>query len=262
MSNNVLTEIKIFFGTIADWLLLLLICTALFFTCNFETVTVWGVAITLPLPSDTSIAAEVFTTMVREVVPASVPLLVTGPMTAFVAQIKVSLLLAMFFTSPFFLYSLMRYLGPALYKRERWLIYMTSGPMLALFAGGAFFAYYKIVPETFRILYTFAEPIGVITYLGVGEFVGLTLALMLVTGVSFTLPVVMVFLSAVKVVAANFWWSHFGKAVVLVLILSAIITPDGSGVSMALMTLPVSGLYGIGALISSRIEGSIHKSSR
>ena len=247
-------EIKIFLQSITHWLLLLLIFTVFFFTCNVDTVTLFGRVFIAPVPKDPSFSAELFTMMVRDIVPAGVPLLVTGPMVAFVAQIKIALFLALFFTSPVLGFSIVQYLAPALYKRERMYLYMVSTSACALFGVGALFAYSLIIPATFRVLYTFTEPIGVTAFLGVSEFIGMTLALVFVTGLSFTLPVVMILLTALRVVPALFWWQKFKYTFVFLLIASAIITPDGSGISMALMTLPVSALYGVGALVCGRVE--------
>lgn len=248
-------ELQIFFQTISDWLILMVVFTFFFFSFNVGTVELFGRLVLLPIPSDFSFAAQLFSMMVTDLAPSTVPLIVTSPLTAFVIQIKLSIFLSFLFTFPFLLYRTVSYIAPALYEHEYIIMRRMMVPALALFLFGAVFAYMVIVPSTFRILYLFAEPIGVTTFLGVSEFIGLAMALILATGFSFTLPVLMVALTALRVIRAAFWWSHARHAIVGFIVLSAIITPDGSGVSMVLLALPVSALYGAGAFVASRVEG-------
>lgn len=255
-------EISKFLGTITDWVLLLIVFTLFFFTCNVETVTVFGRVTTLPVPSDISFAADFFTLLVTNVAPVSIPLVVTSPMAAFVVQFKLAFLLAIFFTFPVFLLRLLSYLAPALYQHERRLLYALIAPATLLFFLGGYFAYAYLAPATFTILYTFTAPIGAVPLLGVNEFIGLTLALLLMSGIMFTLPVFMVLLTALRALRASFWWQNFRYAFVFFLIVSAIITPDGSGVSMVLLSLPVSALYGSGALVCTTVERVITADNR
>lgn len=249
-----LNEIRQFLSTITDWVILLVIFTFFFFTCNVETVTVFGNVTMLPVPSEPSFAAEFLTLLVSEVAPAAVPLVVLSPTTAFVAQIKLAFLLALFFTFPVFLFRLISFLAPALYSYERRLIYLLVAPLSVLFLGGVYFAYQYVAPATFTILYGFTGPIGATPLLGTAEFIGVVMALLLITGIAFTLPIFMVLLTALGAIPARFWFQHARYAVVGFLIVSAIITPDGSGVSMILLSVPVSVLYGAGALVCARLE--------
>ena len=251
---NLLNEIKIFFQTITDWILLMVIFTIFFFGFNLEKVSVFGKLPLLPAPGQPSFAADFFNMLVADLVPAGIPLIVTSPMAAFVVQIKLALLMAVFFTFPVFLYRLITYLAPALYKREQTLIYRLILPLTLLFFAGVTFAYVAIVPSTLHILYGFVAPLGAVPMLGMTEFVGIVMALLLTSGLAFTLPVFMVLLTAMGAVRSVFWLENSRYALVGFLIVSAIITPDGSGVSMLLLSAPVSLLYGAGVLVCSRVE--------
>lgn len=254
MFKDFFTELQLLFQTLTEWIILLLIFTVFFFTCNIETIAIWGKVFDAPVLSNPSFSAELFTMMVRDVVPSHIPMIVTGPTVAFFAQIKIALLLAVIFTLPVFFAKLLQYLSPALHKTELITLCLTTIPSTVLFASGALFAYIFVVPQTFAFLYTFTDPISVSAFLSVQEFIGITLALLFATGLAFTLPVAMVLLTSLSLIPASFWRQKFRHAVVLLLVVSAIITPDGSGISMLLMTAPVSALYGIGALICVRVE--------
>lgn len=125
--------------------------------------------------------------------------------------------------------------------------------------GGVVFAYMYIAPAMFDILYAMTGSIGVTPMLEVGEFIGIIMALLFTTGVAFTVPVFMVLLTFLGVVRSSFWVKNAKFAFIFLLVVSAIITPDGSGVSMLLLSFPVSFLYGAGAFTSYGIEKSKKK---
>ncbi len=251
--NHFLQELQIILNTLRDWIILLLVAMLFFFACNVETVTMFGHTGPFFVFTQDSFAALWFQYMVEHVVPEGVPVIVTGPLTAFAVQIKLSLLLAFIVTLPVLLYKLFAYISPALYKNEQRILYGLVAPITVLFASGVYFAYNYIVPITFTVLYGYAAPLGATTFLGMNEFIGLTIALLLVGGIFFTLPVLMVALSLLGVVARDLWWRKWRQAFVTLLVVSAIITPDGSGVSMVLLTIPTTGLYLVGAALSMRV---------
>lgn len=225
-----------------------------FFSFGLAHVTIQGVSIIVPLPGGESLAAAFLQEMLKDIVPAEVPLLVTGPLTAFVAEMKVALLLAFIGALPFVLFQIIAYIRPALYEREARLLALLAAPAAILFIFGAAFSYFFILPQTFTVLYGYAHELGAAAFISIEEFVGLAAALLFMGGVTFTVPAVMVFLTRFGVVPARFWAAHWRLAAVGFLILSAIITPDGSGVSMILLAAPVSVLYGAGAAVSARVE--------
>lgn len=249
-----LKELSVLLLSLRDWIVLLIVFTFFFLTCNVETVTFFGRVTKLPLPHDPSFAAAFFLMLVHDIAPANIPLIVTDPMTAFLIQAKLALLLSIFFTFPVFLAQFIAYLAPALYRRELRFLTLLIVPLCILFAGGVVFAYRFIAPETFSILYGMAGSIQVVSMLGVSAFIDITVALLFATGAAFTIPVFMVLLTAFRLIPAAFWVQNLRYAFVLFLVVSAIITPDGSGVSMVLLSFPVCFLYGAGATIAMGIE--------
>lgn len=256
------SEIKAFVSTLTDWIILLLVFTFFFFTCNVETITVLDKVTLLPVPSTPSFAAEVFTMLVSDLAPVGVPIVVTSPTAAFIIQVKLAFLMALIFTFPVFLLRLVRYLAPALHRHELRLVYIMLAPLSLLFALGVAFSYVFIIPPTLSFLYAYTIPINSIALLTANEFIGVIMSLLIMAGFAFTIPVFMTALTALRVISASFWLQNTRYALVFFLILSAIITPDGSGVSMLLLSVPVSLLYGGGALVCLRLErvGKKHES--
>lgn len=254
--QNFFQELQILLNLLRDWIVMLLLATVFFFTCNVGELTMFGHTGPFFVFTQDSFAAVWFHYLVEHVVPAGVPVIVTGPLTAFAVQVKLSLLLAFIVTMPVFLYKLFAYISPALYQSEQRILYSLVAPVTLLFAAGVYFSYNYIVPITFSVLYGYATPLGATTFLAMNEFIGLTIALLIIGGIFFTLPVLMVVLSLLRVVAKDFWWRKWRQAFVTLLVVSAIITPDGSGVSMVLLSIPTTGLYLIGAAVSTRV-GSV-----
>jgi sec-independent protein translocase protein TatC len=57
------------------------------------------------------------------------------------------------------------------------------------------------------------------------------------------MPVIVLFLARMGVVTARFLWRHTKYAILIIVIVSAIVTPDGGGVSLVAMSIPLVLLY-------------------
>lgn len=259
VSHSYIEEIKIFTRNLTEWLLLLFAFTLFFFSFGIKQATVMGKNILFPFPTESSFAAQFFNYMTTDLIPQGVTLIVTNPLSAFVVQIKIALLLAFIFTLPFLLYRLIQYFSPALFTSEKMSVLKVALPSAVLFALGSIFAYLGLIPPTFAILYSYTDSIGATPFFTVNEFVSLVLGLMFATGIMFLLPVCMALLSRFGIVPPSFWREQWRYAVVFFLVISAIITPDGSGVTMILFSLPMIGLYGIGYIISQKLD-AVHRS--
>jgi sec-independent protein translocase protein TatC len=86
------------------------------------------------------------------------------------------------------------------------------------------------------------------------DFVTFVLQFLLAFGFSFQLPLVMYAISASGMVDSNFWRKNIRYAIVIIVIFGAVITPDGSGVTMWFIAIPMIVLYVTGMLIIERKE--------
>ena len=205
----------------------------------------------LPLEGP-SYAVRQFLSAKETLIPDSVPIVALGPVAPFVAPIMMALLIALLITFPFGLWFIFRFLRPALRSGERRTLTHTIVPSLILFYSGCATAYFFIIPRTFSILYSFAEPMGVAPFFALDEFISSVFFLTISVGIAFLLPVVMVVSSRLGFIPQGFWLRHWRGAVFSAIFFSAIVTPDGSGVTMAFLSVPLIVLYGIGAVVSVR----------
>lgn len=243
-------ELKTLKDHILSWLLSFVIIAFGIFTVGLNKVQVFGWDFVAPTFSQHSLASMFFDLIRRDLLPEGVKLIAVSPVSAFVSQVTVSLLLAFILTFPFFLFKLSGYLSPALHDSEKKSATKIFIPSIILFFTGALFAYFSLIPETFRVLYSFNAIIGAEPFFSVSDFIGWVFLLMFATGIMFLLPVFMYLLGRLGLIRHNFWRENWRASLVVFLIVSAVITPDGSGVTMLLLSAPMMALYGLGMTLS------------
>ena len=130
-------------------------------------------------------------------------------------------------------------------------------PMSLLFIFGVVFSYLLVIPLTLNFLYKYGESIGAETFLTVDGFITFVLQFILGFGIAFQLPVLMYVLSLSGLTDSKFWQKNFRYAIIIITIFGAVITPDGSGVTMWFIALPMIALYALGIVAIRRKEMSV-----
>jgi len=250
-----LKELKIFSKHILHWIYFLIGFSFFFFGFGLKEIAVFGKNIFLPLPTENSFSVLVFNKIRLDLLPTDVQLVVTNPMSAFVSQILLSILLSFLLTVPFLIYKVILYIHPALLVHERKAVLWSLFPLVFLFFAGCMFSYYFLIPATFSVLYPYAARIGAAPFFSVDEFIHYVSGLMVAVGIMFLLPLFMLLLSSMGIIKADFWRRNWRYACLFFLILSAIITPDGTGVTMLLLFLPLAALYFAGYFFSNKFSG-------
>jgi sec-independent protein translocase protein TatC len=251
---TILEEIKNFLKSIASAIYVFIIVFIFIFSFNLEQVSIGGKNYLLPLPSTNSFSVQIFNLIQDKLLPEGVHLIVTNHVDAFVSQVVLALLFAFIITFPLFLFYFIKYLFPALLEYEKRAIIKTILPSSLLFFGGCVFAYFFIIPFSFKILFSYADIIKATPFFGVREFINSVFSIMFATGFMFLLPVFMIFLSILHIIDGNFWIAKWRYAFLFFLFFSAIITPDGTGVTMLMLCIPLSLLYFMGCLFSRKFN--------
>lgn len=248
---TLLEELKTFVRHILHWIIAFVGFSVLCFLFGFHRLTIYGYEFIALLPSKHSLSVQVFNRMRQDLLPPNVQLLATNPLSAFLSQILFSMILAFLITAPYFLYRILMYLRPALLMHERRAILWSLLPLIFLFLSGALFSYFLLIPATFKILYPYTTIIGAAPYFSINEFVYYVFGLMVAVGMMFLLPIFMVLLSFIGIVSADFWKRSWKHACLFFLISAAIITPDGTGITMTMLFLPLMTLY-LGGYIAAK----------
>lgn len=251
-------ELTLLIRLLTRWLVSLALLTMAVFSLSLAPFIWRGVELWRPVFADPALAAQVFLHLAYILTPPGVELVVVSPTAAFAAQVQIAFWLALLISLPFLVWSMLQYLRPALDRAEQRWVSLTLLALVALCYLGVYFSYAIVSPYTIYILYTFVTPLAVTPLLGVSELIATFVALTLTTAIAFTIPVGMVLLTRLGVISAQWWRAHARYALIGFLVVSAIITPDGTGVSMLLLSAPVSVLYGLGLVVSARVERVNH----
>ena len=212
---------------------------------QIRTGSVNGVAVPYPWPDPLRPAAsQFFNVTLNYLVPPGVEPIVVSPAEGFVVQLQSAVFLAVVSGMPIVAYHMGKFVGPALYERERKVIIRLVAPAVLLFAAGILIAFFLLLPFTFRFLYSVAGALGAKhLFLDLDQFLGFTLIFTLGFASTFELPVVMFALTAAGLVKARTWAHYWRFATIGIFFFAAIITPDTSGVTMLLVAFPMLGLY-------------------
>ena len=100
----------------------------------------------------------------------------------------------------------------------------------------------------------YISSLDVATYFEINEFISFVLALTLASGLAFMLPIFMRTLSSLGIVESSFWIRNFKYSLIAIVIFTAIITPDGTGVTMLMLSIPLISLYLLGWLLSKGVS--------
>jgi len=171
----------------------------------------------------------------------------------FMTHITVSMIVGLVVAFPFIFNEFWKFLKPALKKKE---IKHSRGAVLAasfLFSLGALFGYYLIVPLSLNFLGNYTVSAGVVNQINLSSYIQTFTSVVLASAVVFELPVLIFFLSKIGLVTPSFLKKYRKHSIVIILALSAIITPPDV-FSQILVTLPLIVLYEIGIGISKRVE--------
>ncbi|WP_051371550.1 twin-arginine translocase subunit TatC [Streptomyces sp. 142MFCol3.1] len=164
-----------------------------------------------------------------------------GLLAPFTLALKVSITAGLIGASPIWLYQLWAFLAPGLRHTEKryGLVFLATG--IPLFLTGAAIAY-AVLPTTARVLISFT-PGKATNILPVDDFLDLATRMVVVFGLSFELPLILVMLNLAGAVSAKRmagWWRNM---VISITVFSAIATPSSDPLSMLALAGPITALY-------------------
>jgi sec-independent protein translocase protein TatC len=231
------------------------IITVFILTFHAESYEFGGIILYYPTPEPLdNIAAQITNHMRDNLVPVDVQLIQTAPGQAFFAQVYIAALVGIVVGMPVIIKELVGFIKPALKENEINVSRSISIPALGLFVAGCVFSYNFVIPYILDFLYRYGESAGLITFLNVIDFVTFVLQFLLAFGLSFQLPLIMYAISGSGMVNVDFWRKNLRYAIVIIVIFGAVITPDGSGVTMWFIAGPMIALYFAGMAIIERKE--------
>lgn len=199
-----------------------------------------------------SVSAKVLAKLQHDLLPEGVKLIQTTPAEAITALLYVSIFLGILFGMPVIVYEIGKFVAPGLYPHEKRAIARMIVPSTILFIVGCLFSYYLLIPFMIYFLYRYGFAMGVTTFLAIESFISFVITFLVAFGIAFQLPIIMIVLSSLGIVEPKFWRENLRIAVFILFVFGAAITPDGSGVTMTVVALPLIALYIAGWLASEK----------
>ena len=174
-------------------------------------------------------------------------LIFTALQETFLTYLKVSFFAAFFFTSPYILIQIWKFIAPGLYEHEKSAImpYLIVTPILFLL--GVLLVYYLIMPLAIKFFLSF-ESVGNVTNLPieleakVNEYLSLVMKLIFAFGLSFQLPVVLSLLARVGLIDSDFLKERRKFVIVIIFAAAALLTPPDPVTQIGL-AIPLLILY-------------------
>jgi sec-independent protein translocase protein TatC len=173
-------------------------------------------------------------------------------MDKFMAHIKISFVMGMLLSSPFWLYQLWSFISPALYRKEK---KMAAGFIFfgtLQFVLGLAFSYYVVLPMAFHFLMTFGGSVDK-PMITIDHYLGFVTQTAIVFALCFQMPVVISFLGMIGLVSQTFLKKNRRYAVLIISVVSAIAAPPDA-LSMILLLVPMWVLYEISIIVVGMFE--------
>ncbi len=177
--------------------------------------------------------------------------------SAFDVRLQVSIFLGLLMSSPIWLYNLWAFITPGLKQKERRYTIGFVVVAVPLFIGGCALAWSSL-PSFVRVLVGFT-PAGSANVINASEYILFTIRILLVFGIAFVLPVVLVMLNFAGVITADNILKSWRMAVFVSAVVGAIATPVAEPMAMFLLMVPLLMLYFLAAGIAKIHDKAVAK---
>ncbi len=163
------------------------------------------------------------------------------PAEGFMTSIKAAFFGGIVLASPFIFFQMMLFLAPALYQREKIILFSFLPFAILLFGIGIFFGFRLLLPMTLKYLLGFAEGL-MLPMLSANQYFSFVIRFTLGLGAVFELPMVLLILSKFGIINYRVLAKKRKYVLLWIVILSAVITPPDA-ISQVAVALPLMALF-------------------
>ncbi|HPM89666.1 MAG TPA: twin-arginine translocase subunit TatC [Tenuifilaceae bacterium] len=167
----------------------------------------------------------------------------------FTVHLRVAFWSGVIMAFPYIMYELAKFFRPALKQGESTMLRGVALMFTLCFAIGAAFGYFIIAPISIHFLGTYSVSAQVVNQITLGSYLSTVLGLIFAGGAAFEMPVVVLYLSRLGVVKPQFLSRYRKVAIVVILVISAVITPPDV-FSMTIVAIPLLLLYEVSVLMA------------
>ena len=172
----------------------------------------------------------------------------------FMVHMKTAAYAGLLIASPYIIYVFFHFVSPALYENERRYSIVGISCGYLMFLMGTVLNYYLIFPLTVRFLGTYQVSPDVSNMLTLQSYIDTLIMMSLVMGIVFEIPVVSWMLARMGLLHEKTMRTYWRHALVVILVISAIITPTTDAFTLFIVALPIWLLYEISIFIVWKTE--------
>ena len=178
-------------------------------------------------------------------------LIAITPMEQFnIIWLKLPLLVSVFLGSPWIFFQIWSFIAPGLYKREkRWAVPFILTTAVLFITGGCF-AYFVAFRYGLEFLLGIGRDVNVTPMVTISEYFDLFVNVTLGVGLVFEMPVIIFFLTLLRLASPRFLLRHSRYAILGITVLAAVVTPTPDVFNMMIFAIPMVALFFVGVFAS------------
>jgi len=202
-----------------------------------------------------SFANDIYTFVAEplmELLPEGSQMIATEVASPFLAPFKLTLVVAVFIAIPFVLHQAWAFIAPGLYDNEKALAIPILVSSIALFYGGAAFAYYVVFPLLFEF-FTQTGPENVAVMTDINQYLNFVLKLFFAFGVAFEIPIATFLLILSGATSVESLSKKRPYILLGCFVVGMLLTPPDV-ISQSLLAIPMYLLYEVGLLFGRLVR--------
>jgi sec-independent protein translocase protein TatC len=174
----------------------------------------------------------------------------------FSMHITAAFIMGFVLSFPYIFWEIWRFVKPGLKLKEQQNSMNAVLAVSFLFFLGVVFGYYMVLPITIQFLANYQISPDIVNQFDITSYISMVCFMVLGCGLMFELPVLIYILSKMDMMTPKFMRTYRRHAIVVILFISAVITPSPDMLSQLLIGLPLVLLYEISIFISAYVQNT------
>jgi sec-independent protein translocase protein TatC len=189
----------------------------------------------------------VYTYLAKPVVEiGNVNFITTTPMEPIMVKLKVSVIVGVIIAAPVLFWQIWSFLLPALKHNEKKYLYLMVPSSVLLFAGGAAFCFFVVLPVGLKfLLFAGGGTLNSTAFLTKTSYLDFIITLFLSFGLVFQMPILLLLLIKLGYLSPKTLAKYRKYAFLAIVVIAVIISPTPDLMTQMLMALPMYLLYEI-----------------
>jgi len=200
----------------------------------------------------TLLVSKVIEMLQEALLPEGVTLIAFNWLDSFYIYVIIAFTISFIICLPYVAAQVYAFLAPAVYENEKKGLFVFVTIFVLLFLLGVTYAYFILIPTTFRVLYHFVYQTRVMPFYSVKDFFDIISFGLFGSGLFYTFPLVIYTLVVIDIIIVDDLRRMRKHLFLGLAIVTAFLTPDPTPVSMLLMTIPFYILYELTIIVLSR----------